>query len=452
MRFHRTLAASLALLAGTAATTFSPAGQAQTLVWEDNFDGSNIDGSKWIYDVGNGCQIGLCGWGNNELQYYTSRAQNARIENGNLVIEAHRENFEGSAFTSARLKTEGRMHFKYGTLEARMKIPQVGNGLWPAYWMLGTIGVWPGRGEIDIMEAGNAGAIADGVANRRLGAAVHWDYNGSQADYGRDYNSASDLQNDFHTYRMTWDAQFIRITIDNQPYFEFAISDIEGGSLHEFHQQYYLLLNLAVGGLYTGVNSPQGVTAPLPGKLEVDYIRLYQNPGDELYVGSDSAAPAGKFGVFTERNDVVGSLSYGQDSELYLWNNLTPTSAAPVEGSQVMSFRAAAGNWFGLGVTTDYRNMGNYANGSLKFNMQTTTQATFKIGINTSFGDSWVDFVAGGNNYGLVRDGAWHQVTIPFSAFYDLDLGAVKQMFMVVADPPAAEVNFAIDDVYYQSP
>ncbi|RXR07157.1 glycoside hydrolase family 16 protein [Pseudoxanthomonas composti] len=452
MRIQRTLAATLALLAGTASAAFSPAGQAQTLVWEDNFDGPSIDSGKWTYDVGNGCQIGLCGWGNNELQYYTSRPQNARIENGNLVIEAHREAFEGSAFTSARLKTEGRMHFKYGTLEARMKIPQVGNGLWPAYWMLGTIGVWPGRGEIDIMEAGNAGAIADGVANRRLGAAVHWDYNGSQADYGHDYNSTTDLQNDFHTYRMTWDAQFIRITIDNQPYFEFAISDIEGASLHEFHQQYYLLLNLAVGGLYTGVNSPQGVTAPLPGKLEVDYIRLYQNPGDELYVGSSSATPAGKFGVFTERSDVVGRLNYGQDSELYLWNNLTPTSAAPVEGSEVMSFRAAAGNWYGLGVITDYRNMGNYAGGSLKFQMQTTTQSTFKIGINTSFGDSWVDFVAGGNNYGLVRDGAWHQVTIPFSAFYDLDLGAVKQMFMVVSDPPAADVNFAIDDVYYQSP
>lgn len=103
-------------------------------------------------------------------------------------------------------------------------------------------------------------------------------------------------------------------------------------------------------------------------------------------------------------------------------------------------------------MITDYRNMSNYANGSLKFHMQTTTQSTFKIGINTSFGDSWVDFVASGNNYGLVRDGAWHEVTIPFSAFYDLDLGAVKQMFMVVADPPAADVNFAIDDVYYQSP
>ena len=84
--------------------------------------------------------------------------------------------------------------------------------------------------------------------------------------------------------------------------------------------------------------------------------------------------------------------------------------------------------------------------------MRTTTASTFKIGIKTSFGDSWVDFVAGGQNYGLVRDGQWHAVTIPFSAFYDLDLHAVKQMFMVVADPPAQDVELFIDNVYYQSP
>lgn len=448
----RAFAVSLAIVAGTVAALLAPPAAAQTLVWQDNFDGPGIDGSKWIYDVGNGCQIGLCGWGNSELQYYTSRPENARIENGRLVIEARREDFQGSAFTSARLKTEGRMHFKYGTLEARIKTPQVGNGLWPAYWMLGTIGVWPARGEIDLLEAGSASAIAAGLANRRIGAAVHWDYNGSQADYGRDYDHPSDLHTDFHVYRMTWDAQFIRAWIDDQPYFEFAISDIEGASLHEFHQQYYLLLNLAVGGTYTGVGSPAGVTAPMPGKLEVDYIRLYQNPGSELYVGAAHAVPAGKFGVYTERSDTVGHLNFGQDAELYLWNNLTPITQAPFEGSQVMAFRANAGTWWGLGIFTDYRNLGAYAGGALKLRLKTTTPSTFKIGINTSFGDSWVDFVQGGPQYGLVRDGAWHEVTIPFSAFYDLDLQAVKQMFMVVADPPAADVAIAIDDVYYQSP
>jgi len=443
---------SLILLAGLLAVPAMQSAHAQTLVWEDNFDGPGIDGDKWIYEVGNGCQIGLCGWGNSELQYYTSRPENARIENGNLIIEARQEAFQGSAFTSARLKTEGRMHFKYGTLEARIRTPQVGNGLWPAYWLLGAVGVWPARGEIDLMEAGSAAAIADGVANRRIGAAVHWDYNGSKADYGRDYTSPADLHTDFHVYRMTWDSQYIRVSIDGQQYFEFAIADIEGGSLHEFHHPYYLLLNLAVGGTYTGVASAGGVTAPMPGKMEVDYIRLYQNPGDELYVGANNAVPAGKFGVFTEQGDTVGRLNFGQDAELYLWNNLTPIAQAPFEGSEVMAFRAGAGNWYGMGIVTDHRNMGAYAGGALKLHLKTTTPSTFKIGINTSFGDSWVDFVNGGPQYGLIRDGAWHEVTIPFSAFYDLDLKAVKQMFMLVSDPPASDVEIAIDKVYYESP
>lgn len=447
----RALIIPVAALVGAGALSLPQTVQAQSLVWEDNFDGAGIDGDKWIYDVGNGCQAGICGWDNGELQYYTSRPENARIENGNLVIEACREDFEGSAFTSARLKTEGRMHFKYGALEARIKVPNVANGLWPAYWMLGTVGVWPARGEVDMLEMGSAAAIAADVANRRVGAAVHWDYQGSQADYGQDHDSATDLNNDFHVYRMTWDPQFIRVSIDGQQYFEFAISDIEGASLHEFHQQHFLLLNLAVGGSYTGIGSADGVTAPMPGRMEVDYIRLYQHPGSELYIGADSAVPAGRFGVFTERPDMVDRLDFSGDADLFLWNNLAPISASPFEGDAVMAFRANAGNWYGLGIAHGYRNMSLYAGGSLKFHMRTTTPSTFKIGINTSFGNSWVDFVDGGEQYGLVRDGAWHEVSIPFGVF-DLDLHAVKQAFMVVSDPPAADVDLFIDNVYYQSP
>ncbi len=453
MQIRSPLALTVAALLGTGLATLAPATHAQTLVWQDNFDGPSIDGDKWQYDVGTGCQIGNCGWGNAELEYYTSRPENARIENGHLIIEARREDFGGMPFTSARLKTEGRMHFKYGTLEARIKTPEVGNGLWPAYWMLGAIGVWPARGEIDMLEAGSAQAIADGMANRRIGAAVHWDYNGSQADYGSDYNSPVDLQNDFHTYRLTWDANYIRMSIDGQQYFEFAISDIEGASLQEFHQQQFLLLNLAVGGNYPGIHDVAGITAPIPGQMEVDYIRLYQDtPGAELYVGADHAAPAGTFGLFSEQAGLAGQLDYSNDANLYLWNNLSANGNAPYAGSQVMGYHAAAGNWYGLGIATGYHNFANYAGGSLKFQMKTTTTSTFKIGINTSFGDSWVDFVNGGNNHGLVRDGQWHQVTIPFSAFYDLDLKSVRQPFMLVSDAPASDVDFAIDEVVYQSP
>nr|WP_268243527.1 glycoside hydrolase family 16 protein [Xanthomonas oryzae] len=160
--------------------------------------------------------------------------------------------------------------------------------------------------------------MANGTANRRIGAAVHWDYNGSQVDYDTSDTSAVNLHNDFHVYRLTWDPQFIRVAIDGQQYFEFAISNIEGASLHEFHQQQYLLLNLAVGGTFTGMTSPAAVTAPLPGKMEIDYIRLYQNPRAHLYVGAQHAVPAGCVGVFTQQADSSARPTFGQDAELYL--------------------------------------------------------------------------------------------------------------------------------------
>nr|WP_244171270.1 hypothetical protein [Xanthomonas populi] len=210
---------------------------------------------------------------------------------------------------------------------------------------------------------------------------------------------------------------------------------IEGASLHEFHQQQYLLLNLAVSGTYTGITSPAAVTAPLRGKMQIAYIRLYQNPGSQLYVGTQHAAPAGRFGVFTEQSDTSGRLTFGQDAELYLCINFTPIAQAPFEGGNVMAYRANVGAWYGLCIQTDYRNMAGYAGCTLKLHVKTTTPSSLKIGINSSFGDSWVDFVAGGNHYGLVHNAACHEVSIPFSAFHDLNLQAVRQMFMLVAAP-----------------
>lgn len=283
------IALPFAACVGLAALALPAAAQAQTPVWEENFNGTSIDGNTWTFDVGTGCQIGICGWGNSELQYYTSRPENARVEDGNLVIEARRETFQGSPFTSARLKTEGRVHFKYGTLEARIKTPEAGNGIWPAYWLLGAIGVWPDRGEIDIMEIGHVDGIAAGMANRRVGGAVHWNYGGGHASHADYADFPTNLHDDYRTYRMTWDPQFIRVSVDGLQYFEMAISDIEGASLHEFHAPHFLLLNLAVGGTYTGIFDANGITAPLPGRMLVDWIRLYQDhPDSELHVGGNS--------------------------------------------------------------------------------------------------------------------------------------------------------------------
>jgi len=429
--------------------------KAQGLVWEENFDGTTINPENWTFDFGDGCERGVCGWGNNELEYYTSRPENARIENGNLLIEARREDFQGKPFTSARLKTYGRVHFKYGTLEARIKVPNLENGLWPAYWMLGTTGVWPASGEIDIMEMGSAGAIRDGVINKRAGAAVHWESGNAQADYNKDFNSPTDLTDDYHVYKMTWDAEAIKVFIDGVEFFNINIAGAAGADLEEFHQQQYILLNLAVGGIYTGIPTTAGVTAPMPGKMYVDYIKLYQNAGDELYLSKDNAY-AGNFGIYTENPDVNGKLTYGQDANLYIWNNLaTILGATAYEGSELLALRAAAGSWFGLGVQNQPINLSNFANGFLKFNMKTTYTGQFKVGVTSGHGESWINFAAGASPYGLVRDGEWHEVSIPLSAFDNpnqgmhIDLASITQSFMFSGDAPGTTTDFYIDNIHY---
>lgn len=420
----------------------------QTLVWEENFNGTSINEDVWTYDFGDGCERGLCGWGNSELQYYTSRADNARVESGNLIIEAKREAFGARQFTSARIKTEGRVHFTYGTLEARIKMPDLANGLWPAFWMLGTTGTWPQNGEIDILEMGSAAAIQEGLVNKKAGAAVHWSYNGSQADYGTDYDNSANLNNDYHVYKMTWTPEYIKIFIDNIEYFEIDISDIEGNSMEEFHIPHFIILNLAVGGTYTGIMTPEGITAPLPGQMLVDYVKLYQDNNDNLYLGSNNEK-SGTFGVYTENTPVNSALTYGEDADIYIWNNMTPITASPYEGSESLAFNVSTGQWYGMGVATDYLNLSNFYEGELNFNIKTTSTETFKIGISTGHGDSWLDFVNGGEQFGLVRDGNWHKVSIPLGSFYNLDLNSVKQVFMITGNSPASDIALFIDNIYY---
>lgn len=431
------------------------AASAQTLVWQENFDGPAINPDTWTFDFGDGCERGNCGWGNQELEYYTSRPENARIENGNLRIEARKESFLGKSFTSARLKTFGRMHFKYGTLEARIKVPNLQNGLWPAFWMLGTTGNWPASGEIDMMEMGAKASYPDNT-NKWVGAAVHWDYKGSQADFAQVFKSGTSLTDDYHVYKLQWDASVIKVFIDNVQFFSVDISKADS-DMEEFHKPQYVLLNLAVGGNYTGKLNPADITAPLPAAMLVDYLKLYQNPSDELYLGKDHAF-AGDFGVYSERASITNRLVFdGQDASLYYWNNLTnittPTPA-PFEGQQVLAVHANGGDWFGMGVDNVAKNMGNFAGGSLKFQFKTTYAGQFKVGVKSGHGESWINFPAGGAaQYGLVRDGNWHEIVIPLSAFdqpnagMHIDLVSMTSLFMFAGDPASAAADFYFDDV-----
>ena len=240
------------------------------LVWSDEFSKAGLpDSTKWGYDKGRGCPQN-CGWGNHELQYYTwNRSENARIENGNLIIEARKEKFEDCNYTSARLVTKNKGDWKYGRMEIRAKLP-AGTGMWPAIWMLPTqwkYGGWPTSGEIDIME--NVGYWPDTVIGT-----VHTDaYNGMKGTQKTKGVQRKDISSAFHVYAIEWNADSIAFFVDNEKYHVFA-NDKSGVAGWPFDQDFHLLLNVAVGGDWGGkfgVND-----AIFPQQMQVDYVRVYQ--------------------------------------------------------------------------------------------------------------------------------------------------------------------------------
>lgn len=234
------------------------------LVWSDEFNGTTISSANWGFDLGGG------GWGNNELENYTNRSVNARIENGSLVIEARRENFGGNAYTSARLKTQGKQSFGINTwVEARINAPE-GQGIWPAFWMLGnsisTVG-WPSCGEIDIMEIQGQNPL------RNFGT-IHWaDQNGNHVSFGGIFNSSSSLTAGFHTFAISRTATSIKWYVDRVQYAE---ANISGGinSTSEFQAPFFIILNVAVGGNFAG--NPDGSTV-FPQQMQVDWVRVWGN-------------------------------------------------------------------------------------------------------------------------------------------------------------------------------
>ncbi|WP_421894791.1 carbohydrate-binding protein [Marinoscillum sp.] len=234
-------------------------GQSWNLVWSDEF--TNGIGPDWVFETGTGSG----GWGNNELQYY--RQENATVENGQLVITARNESFGGMNYTSARMKTQGRKSWKYGKIEARIAMPSF-QGVWPAFWMLGdnitSVG-WPACGEIDVMEHVNTEAATHGT--------IHWqDHNNNYANYS---GSTSTNVTAYHTYSVEWDANAIKWFLDGNLYHEASIAGGVNGT-SEFHNNFFILLNMAIGGNWPGFNVDNGA---LPAKMYVDYVRVYQSGG-----------------------------------------------------------------------------------------------------------------------------------------------------------------------------
>jgi len=427
-------------------TTFAQ----QTLVWADEFNGTELDSTIWTYDIGNGCSEGLCSWGNSELQYYTNNADNVRLENGLLILEAKNEVVGANQFTSARINTEGRVHFKYGTLKARIKIPDLANGLWPAFWLLGAEnGSWPDIGEIDIAEWGNASAISAGVVNKRVSGTCHWSSFGSNAAYGTNIDFPTNLNDAFHEYTLEWTPTAIRCYIDGIQYYVIDISNPANGSLEELHSLKHILLNLAVGGSFTGIYNPSQITAPIPRKMEIDYIRLYQGTNDELFLANENLI-CDKFGVYTETTQVSDNIVLGADAELYYWNGLNLTSAPAFEGSNVLSFSTIPGAWYGFGFFNfEKRYLANFVDGHLKFHFKTNAIAfnTFQVGVVTGNGEQWHTL---NSDNGLLYDNQWHEITVPLSVFNTMDFGSIKQIFMFKGAAPSSSFTFEIDNIYYQ--
>lgn len=254
------------LLLCLACFTFEVRAENWRLIWSDEFtqpNGTAPDPSKWAFDVGGD------GWGNDELEYYTSRINNARIEQGKLVIEARREELGGRHYTSARLLTKGKWSWKYVRVEARIKIPR-GRGMWPAFWMMGTnmdaVG-WPTGGEIDIME--NIGREPRTVHGTVHGPGYSGDkgIGGSFVLPGR-----KAFADEFHVFAIEWETNRIRWFVGDKRYFSVTPKSLPKGAQWVFTAPQFLLLNLAVGGSWPGNPDP---TTEFPQRMLVDYVRVY---------------------------------------------------------------------------------------------------------------------------------------------------------------------------------
>ncbi|OHU88155.1 MULTISPECIES: glycoside hydrolase family 16 protein [Pseudoalteromonas] len=453
------------------------------LLWEDNFDSFNNE--IWNVDIGDGCDQGICGWGNQELQWYHS--DNVSItdisgEPGNrgLLIEARKENIGSKAFSSGKIHSKSKLSVQYGMVETRMKVSSVDTGLWPAIWMLGTsTASWPAKGEIDIMEMGQSeqaridagfpnadidsytgsnlifySDAACNSANPTCAASVAW-----QTDNA--HLSTMPLTDRFVTYRLYWTDTTIRFTVEDQG-IEYAMFDQPftiSEESDEFQAPFYLLMNLAVGGNFTDAKMNHQVTAPLPGKMVVDYVRVYEYNGmGEVKVGNSSDSEQGTFGVFTDLTQTDNKLTAGVDSDIYVWNqnSISQGNIAPFEGEQVIAWDYRPNQWFGGGIQARQpSNMSAFAEGELRFRIKIPANVAFKVGISDTYtNENWLTFPANETKYGLVRNGEWAQAVIPVSELAGplIALQSLKSHFSILSvdgQIPKSPFSMAIDDIIW---
>lgn len=357
--------------------------QSWQLVWQDEF--TNGIGPDWVFETGTGSG----GWGNNELQYY--RTQNATVQNGQLVITARNESFGGMNYTSARMKTQGRKSWKYGRVEARIAMPAF-QGVWPAFWMLGdniTTVNWPACGEIDVMEHVN-------TENRTYGT-IHWQgTNGAYASYGG--NTAVSVTG-FHVYAIEWTASSIKWFVDGVQFHEANIANGVNGT-NEFHNNFFILLNMAIGGNWPGFTVNNGA---FPANMYVDYVRVYQQTGGPSSVTIQAENYSAMLGVQTETtSDAGGGQNVGwiDANDWMAYNSIN----FPTTGSYLVEYRVASP---GGGQLSLDLNAGSIQLGALNVpstgGWQNWTTISHTVNVNAGTYNVGVFAQAGGWNLNWIR-------------------------------------------------
>ncbi len=478
---------------------FAQSGYAQVgpLIWEDNFE--NLD--NWIIETGNG----HWGWGNGELEYYhPDNVEIAEVpgEPGNNALHITARQQSGPDitdvwgnplnYTSGKVVSKSHVSVKYGMIEARVRIPDIDLGGWPAVWLLGTANyAWPRCGEMDMMEMGSTQSFRDlhdthnggnGLNNSNVNqviganaiyysddavvpenpsgaASLSWDPNDESCrPY---YNYATPLIERFLLYRAYWDESSLRFTVvdDGIEYDLYETPFTIDEESDEFQEPFYLIANLAIGGAFTDAynlgdpNSGLPVSLPFDAEMYVDYIRVYEFNGQgEVHLGPPEFQ-MGTFGIYTDETPTNGALEAEISSQIYVWEGTLITGTIPpYEGDHVLSWQSAGSGWFGAGIMSiQPLNLFNFGEGHLKFMIKIPAHVTFKIGIIDAWGNqSYVEFPGNQTTYGLVRNGQWAQAAIPVSAIRGefIDLRMLSYSF-VILEEHGQNCEFALDDIYW---
>ena len=292
------------------------------LVWSDEFEGDSLDTDIWCYDVGIGPEGN--GWGNEEIQYYTDRADNVSVSDGELKITAKKEQYEGRNYTSGRITTWKKKSFQYGKMEARIKVDGGNqNGVWPAFWMMGhdySDGttdegiIWPSCGELDIMEHANDRNYTEGTIHWRRGGVGpikdNHEYWGSYSNgeyYYFDNNEENGI-NGWHTYGIIWDEDKIQWYVDDNV---FLVAYLNEGNKYAFQKEHFFLFNLALGGTGTGYTGNTTVDADFQSAtMHVDYVRVYQGGSTQIETTTkEPVSPDGDFSGLTYKESNNKDLS-----------------------------------------------------------------------------------------------------------------------------------------------